>query len=136
MRAFLAVLAIVLTVSVTSAAGQQLPTSSYGEAVFLVSGRGWGHGVGMSQYGAYGQALAGRTHKQILAYYYSGTTIGKTGRKDVRVLLADPGSSLRELPVRIRSGPCGARSRRAPHRAPWRETQGRLGGCWERQVCW
>lgn len=89
MRAFLAVLAIVLTVSVTSAAGQQLPTSSYGEAVFLVSGRGWGHGVGMSQYGAYGQALAGRTHKQILAYYYSGTTIGKTGRKDVRVLLAD-----------------------------------------------
>ena len=55
----------------------------------MVSGRGWGHGVGMSQYGAYGQALAGRTYQQILGYYYSGTTIGKAGRKEVRVLLAE-----------------------------------------------
>ena len=55
----------------------------------MVSGRGWGHGVGMSQYGAYGQALAGRTYQQILGYYYSGTTIGKAGRKQVRVLLAE-----------------------------------------------
>lgn len=89
MRALLAVFAVTLTASAASAAGQQLPASSYGEAVFLVSGKGWGHGVGMSQYGAYGQALEGRTHRQILAYYYSGTTIGKTGRKDVRVLLAE-----------------------------------------------
>src|SRR5262249_61497775 len=63
--------------------------SSYGEAVFVISGRGWGHGVGMSQYGAYGQALAGRTYDQILGYYYSGTTIGKAGRTQLRVLLAE-----------------------------------------------
>jgi stage II sporulation protein D len=88
-RAFLGLLAISLVVSVASASGQQLPASSYGEAVFLISGRGWGHGVGMSQYGAYGQALAGRSHQQILAYYYPGTTIGKTGRQTVRVLLAE-----------------------------------------------
>jgi stage II sporulation protein D len=88
-RRLLAVLAVVLTASVASAAGQQVPASSYGEAVFLLSGRGWGHGVGMSQYGAYGQALAGRTHQQILGYYYSGTTTGKSGRKTVRVLLAE-----------------------------------------------
>ena len=43
----------------------------------------------MSQYGAYGQALAGRTYDQILAHYYTGTEIGKTGRKEVRVLLAE-----------------------------------------------
>ena len=74
---------------VGSASAQQTPASSYGEAVFVVSGRGYGHGVGMSQYGAYGQALAGRTYDQILAYYYTGTQIGKAGRKDVRVLLAE-----------------------------------------------
>jgi stage II sporulation protein D len=88
-RPFLAVIAIALTVTAASASGQQTPSSSYGEAVFVVSGHGWGHGVGMSQYGAYGQALAGRTYRQILAYYYSGTTIGKAGRKQVRVLLAE-----------------------------------------------
>ena len=43
----------------------------------------------MSQYGAYGQALAGRTYDQILAHYYTGTEIGKAGRKEVRVLLAE-----------------------------------------------
>ena len=66
-----------------------MPASSYGEAVFVVSGRGWGHGVGLSQYGAYGQAQAGRTYDQILGHYYTGTTIGKAGRKEVRVLLAE-----------------------------------------------
>ena len=36
----------------------------------------------MSQYGAYGQALAGRTYDQILAYYYTGTELGKrAGRR-------------------------------------------------------
>ena len=78
-----------LTVAALPAAGQQLPASAYGEAVFVVSGRGWGHGVGMSQYGAYGQARAGRTYDQILGHYYSDTTIGKAGRKEVRVLLAE-----------------------------------------------
>jgi stage II sporulation protein D len=85
---FVAILAVVL-VSAGSAAGQQTPSSSYGEAVFVVSGRGYGHGVGMSQYGAYGQALAGRTYEQILAHYYTGTQIGKAGRKELRVLLAE-----------------------------------------------
>ncbi len=60
-----------------------------GEAVFVVSGRGWGHGVGMSQYGAYGMANAGHTHEEILAHYYSGTEIGKAETKQVRVLLAE-----------------------------------------------
>jgi stage II sporulation protein D len=41
-------------------------------------GRGWGHGVGMSQYGARGRALAGQTSSEILAHYYAGTTLGST----------------------------------------------------------
>ena len=39
-------------------------------------GRGYGHGVGMSQYGARGRALAGQTAATILAHYYQGTTLG------------------------------------------------------------
>jgi len=88
-RALVAATVLVLTVTVASASGQQTPPSAYGEAVFLVSGRGYGHGVGMSQYGAYGQALAGRSYDRILAHYYTGTELGKAGRKEVRVLLAE-----------------------------------------------
>ena len=51
-------------------------------------GRGWGHGVGMSQYGARGRALAGQTTAQILAHYYAGTTLGtKDPATKVRVLV-------------------------------------------------
>jgi len=39
-------------------------------------GRGWGHGVGMSQHGARGRAIAGQSAAEILAHYYAGTTLG------------------------------------------------------------
>jgi stage II sporulation protein D len=39
------------------------------------AGRGSGHGVGMSQWGARGQALLGRAHADILRYYYTGVTL-------------------------------------------------------------
>ena len=38
---------------------------------------GYGHGVGMSQYGAKGMAEEGYNYKEILSYYYSGTSIKK-----------------------------------------------------------
>ncbi|HEX9766675.1 MAG TPA: SpoIID/LytB domain-containing protein [Nitriliruptorales bacterium] len=38
----------------------------------VVHGRGWGHGVGMSQFGAYGRAEDGQTYREILAAYYNG----------------------------------------------------------------
>jgi len=41
----------------------------------LVSGRGYGHGVGMSQWGAYALALRGEDYRQILQHYYQGTRI-------------------------------------------------------------
>ena len=42
---------------------------------FTFTGGGWGHGVGMSQYGAYGMALLeGADYAAILAHYYPGTT--------------------------------------------------------------
>ncbi len=41
-----------------------------------IHGRGYGHGVGMSQHGARGRALAGATSTEVLAHYYRGATLG------------------------------------------------------------
>ncbi len=58
------------------------------ETTIVAKGAGFGHGVGMSQYGAYGQAKAGRTAAQILATYYQGTALSSAAPdKQVRVLL-------------------------------------------------
>ena len=40
-----------------------------------VTTRGFGHGVGMSQYGANGAAKAGNSYKQILSHYFSGASL-------------------------------------------------------------
>ena len=85
-RSLIALAALIALVA-TSASAQ--PTPATGEAVFVLSGGGWGHGVGMPQYGAYGQANEGRTHQQILSYYYSGTQLGTASSRWMRVLLAE-----------------------------------------------
>jgi stage II sporulation protein D len=62
--------------------------------VWIVKGAGFGHGVGMSQYGAYGYAKHGFKYDQILTHYYTGTTIGTTADQTVRVLLRDDARSV------------------------------------------
>lgn len=47
------------------------------EQRFLFTGKGYGHGLGMSQYGAVGMALAGQDYKSILTHYYAGASIVK-----------------------------------------------------------
>lgn len=47
-----------------------------GEGSIRVETHGYGHGVGMSQYGADGMARAGHTFEQILLHYYTGVTLG------------------------------------------------------------
>jgi len=41
----------------------------------LLKGKGWGHGVGLCQYGAKGMALQGKSHLEILKHYYTGVEI-------------------------------------------------------------
>lgn len=43
----------------------------------ILVGRGFGHGVGMCQWGAKGRALAGQTYRQIIEAYYPGTKVEK-----------------------------------------------------------
>ncbi|HZO33830.1 MAG TPA: SpoIID/LytB domain-containing protein, partial [Gaiellaceae bacterium] len=55
--------------------------------VLAISGHGYGHGLGLSQWGAYGYALHGLDADRILAHYYAGTTLGTLPARTVRVLL-------------------------------------------------
>jgi stage II sporulation protein D len=58
------------------------------KATFTIRGAGFGHGVGMSQYGALGYAQHGAGAAAILAHYYSGTALGTTDpNRRVRVQL-------------------------------------------------
>jgi stage II sporulation protein D len=50
-------------------------------------GAGWGHGVGMSQYGAYGYARHGYGYRDILGHYFQNTSIARRSPTLVRVLL-------------------------------------------------
>jgi stage II sporulation protein D len=50
-----------------------VPSQALG--AWVVDGHGFGHGVGMSQYGAYGYAKHGATYREILAHYYTGTRV-------------------------------------------------------------
>ncbi len=60
-------------------------------STLTIRGAGFGHGVGMSQYGAAGMAQRGWSHARILAHYYTGTALGQTDvNRVIRVLLASP----------------------------------------------
>jgi stage II sporulation protein D len=47
---------------------------------FVITGKGWGHGVGLCQVGAYGMAQAGSTFEQILKHYYTGIRLSHDPR--------------------------------------------------------
>ena len=75
-------MAATLVLAGTASAASTPATTVY------ISGGGYGHGIGMSQYGAYGYALHGWSYQQILAHYYTGTALGTTNpAQTVRVLL-------------------------------------------------
>ena len=62
------------------------------EASYVITGAGFGHGVGMSQWGAYGYAKHGAEHRDIVTHYFKGTKVMRAkASRSVRVLLgADP----------------------------------------------
>jgi SpoIID/LytB domain protein len=90
-----ALVATVLLAGASSGAARpSAPKALPGSPVFVISGRGWGHGVGMAQWGAYGYAQQGYSYDAILAHYYKGTTIGQASVTKVRVFLAQGRSKL------------------------------------------
>jgi stage II sporulation protein D len=71
-----------------------VPATAAAKSVWVVKGAGFGHGAGMSQYGAYGYAKHGFGYRDILAHYYTGTTVGSITDQSVRVLLDDGARSV------------------------------------------
>lgn len=66
---------------------------------YVFTGGGFGHGVGMSQFGAVGQARAGRSYREILAHYFVGTDVsGSTVGSEPLVASASPTPSRRAEP--------------------------------------
>jgi stage II sporulation protein D len=64
------------------------PLGAQASVSWVVHGRGFGHGVGMSAYGAYGYARAGKNYRFILGHYYTGTSLATLEKtRVVRVLL-------------------------------------------------
>ncbi len=80
--------ALVLTGSSASSPPADQPAVG-ARPIFFITGHGWGHGLGMSQYGAYGYALHGWTYDRIVKHYYTGVILGQSPVKRVRVLLDD-----------------------------------------------
>lgn len=77
---------VVLSSAAISATAQAREVVPAAAPDTTINGRGFGHGRGLSQYGAQGAALAGKPAKQILDFYYPGTTAGRaTGSIRVRV---------------------------------------------------
>lgn len=68
-RALLVSILLISSIQPISRASTVIPTE------FLFVGSGYGHGVGMSQIGARGQALEGKTAQEILSHYYPGTEV-------------------------------------------------------------
>src|ERR1700753_4162957 len=80
------------------------------DSTFYIRGGGDGHGIGMSQYGAYGYALHGATYPALLGHYYQGPPLAPTySRQTVRVLLATGQASFTGA-----TGVTGSRTRLAP----------------------
>src|SRR5687767_924967 len=70
-----------------------LPTPSRAAVpVVVIDGKGFGHGVGMAQEGAFWMGAAGSSTPQILAQFYPGAGIGR-GRGPVRIPLLDAGAA-------------------------------------------
>ena len=81
-----------------------VPTAADAAVRHVIRGAGFGHGIGMSQYGAYGYALKGHTFKKILAHYYKGTKLSSAPSRPVRVLLQPNDPYIRVRGARASAG--------------------------------
>jgi stage II sporulation protein D len=112
LRLSLVSLAAVLLVASAAAAPRertQVPAlcARCAPPVFVITGRGWGHGVGLSQYGALGYARQGARYEEILTHYYQGTELTQAPVKRIRVLLAAGAKTVAvgsAAPFRVRDG--------------------------------
>ena len=72
-----------------------VPGIAHADRKVTIKGGGWGHGIGMSQYGAYGRALKGKSGTEIVKTYYTGTKVNERPMPSkIRVGLLQSGKSV------------------------------------------
>jgi len=94
--ASLAMLSGLVVAAPEPSAAQDVPTAGPFGTNVLIDGHGYGHGIGLSQYGAYGYAVDhGKDHTWILDHYYGGTLAGTAppGSISVRLTALDGAST-------------------------------------------
>ncbi|MEP9361795.1 SpoIID/LytB domain-containing protein [Nocardioides sp. CN2-186] len=109
MRSLSALVSVALVATLSAGGGLAAPADAVsrdvwtvpGDSSITIKGRGFGHGHGMSQYGAEGAARDGLTAKQIVDFYYPGTSWGASKGKVSVLLTADTSD---DVVVRPRSG--------------------------------
>ncbi len=109
MRALPGLLSVALVATLSTSVGLAAPADAVsrdvwqvpGDSSITIKGHGFGHGHGMSQYGAEGAAREGLTAKQIAEFYYPGTSWGASKGKVSVLLTADTSD---DVVVRSRSG--------------------------------
>jgi SpoIID/LytB domain protein len=95
-----ALLALLLTLLVPGTARADEIAAPAPDGSFTMEGHGWGHGRGMSQYGAQGAAELNKTADQITSFYYPHTAKTALANAPIRVLLqADEGIDLQVYPA-------------------------------------
>ena len=98
----------------TIAAALAFVSVAHAATVFQITGGGYGHGVGMSQYGAYGYALQGKDYRFILGHYFQGTSLSRVyPNRTVRVLIATGAASFSG--ASRGSAPAGAAKQLSPN---------------------
>jgi stage II sporulation protein D len=85
MRRLLLLVALCLALAVAAATAEAATRHT-------IRGAGWGHGLGLSQYGAYGYARHGWDYRQIVRHFYTGTQVGEATSETIRVLLRRTGA--------------------------------------------
>jgi SpoIID/LytB domain protein len=104
-----------------SAFAPPLPPGAASVAVLAIDGRGFGHGVGMPQDGAFWMAKGGATTNAILSHFYPGTSLGRaTGSVRVEVLTSPTQDAILAFPEggQVRDGQSGATSTGFPISVP------------------
>lgn len=94
------VVGVLLTTVLPADAAERRVAQSWpvsGSSTIDLAGRGFGHGRGMSQYGARGAAKAGKTWREIIEFYYPGTTWGQASGHMRVLITADTTPDLQVL---------------------------------------
>ena len=104
----------ILALTLVVAAGVASPAPARAAVpVLVIDGKGFGHGVGMAQDGAYWMGRDGASTKDIIGHFYPGTSLG-TGRGDVRVVVLPATSTDVDLGFpdggEVRDAPSGTQS--------------------------